>query len=142
MSNLPGLFGIKHANKDFSKARNWGKNTFNNAFPIALACYMQSQSISPIYLKLNDMGTLDKSNIDVVDLLGGNPLKDELFFAFESVYTPYQTLITEQLPRIDLITMDRKSSQIRRGIELKLTALPDDTTHALNENQYGCENAI
>ncbi|MFW6359681.1 MAG: HindVP family restriction endonuclease, partial [Chroococcales cyanobacterium] len=39
-THQPGLFGITHSNRDFSQKQSWGKNQFNNSFPVALASYM------------------------------------------------------------------------------------------------------
>lgn len=40
-----GLFGLLHSNRDFSQRESWGKNQFNNSFPIALSCYMYHKGI-------------------------------------------------------------------------------------------------
>lgn len=50
----PALFGINKSNRDFTQKDTWGKNQFNSSFPAALACYMASQNIVPIYLKLGN----------------------------------------------------------------------------------------
>lgn len=39
----PRLFGIAQSNRRPDEL--WGKNSFNNAFPVALACYMWEQAI-------------------------------------------------------------------------------------------------
>ena len=51
----PGLFGLERgrSNRDFSKEESWGKNKFNNAFPVSLSCYMASKGLKPVYLILD-----------------------------------------------------------------------------------------
>ncbi len=41
----PALFGIRHSNRDFTKADGWSKNNFNSAFPASLCCYMASADL-------------------------------------------------------------------------------------------------
>ena len=48
----PALFGINHSNRDFTQKDTWGKNQFNSSFPAALACYMSSKGLSPVYLNI------------------------------------------------------------------------------------------
>ncbi|WP_302846956.1 HindVP family restriction endonuclease [Cylindrospermopsis raciborskii] len=46
------------------------------------------------------------------------------------------------LPRVDLVTQSRSSGQCLRPIEVKLTALPDNSTCSLTEEYYGCELVV
>ncbi len=138
----PGLFGIKYSNRDFTVESGWSKNNFNSAFPASLACYMHSANISPVYMKIDVKGALIHSQISVLELFGINPLSDDLFFSFESDFIPYQQFVVGNVPRIDLVTLQRSSSLSLRGLEIKLTALPDNSTHHLTEEQYGCEIVV
>ncbi len=78
--------------------------------------------------------------------MGISPTSDDLFFAFESQYTPYQQFIVGNLPRVDLVTQLRGNGQSLRPIEIKLTALPDNSpdnsTCDLSHEYYGCEIVI
>ena len=139
-NTTPGLFGINKSNRDFSNRESWGKNQFNSAFPTALACYMHKSNLSPVYLKLGANSKLQHDKISVTDLFGIDPTSDELYFAFERDYAPYQEMVIGTLPRIDLVTM--KGGETRRGIEIKLTALPDNSTFALSDDEYGSELVI
>lgn len=65
-----------------------------------------------------------------------------MFYSFESAYTPYEQLLVGHLPRVDLVTQRKSSGQALRPIEIKLTALPDNTTCELSENNYGAEIVI
>lgn len=140
----PGLYGLeKHrSNRDFTKATSWGKNQFNSSFPASLACYMQSIDMRPLYLTLDNNLEIYKDFISVTNLFGLPAHSPELFFSFESVYTPYQNLIIGNLPRTDLVTMNTTLGTCLRGLEIKLTALPDNTTCDLDESKYSCEIVV
>ena len=135
----PSLFGIEKSNRDFTQKDTWGKNQFNSSFPASLVCYMASRQIKLNYLTLDGDGKVNHSYLDHKDLLGTVYNDPNLFFAFESDYIPFQKLVFNNLPRIDLVTMDSKTNRCLRGIEIKLTALPDNSTCLLPENKYGSE---
>ncbi|MEM9538643.1 MAG: HindVP family restriction endonuclease [Cyanobacteria bacterium P01_E01_bin.42] len=138
----PYLFGLKHSNRDFTKHKSWGKNQFNSSFPAALACYMGSKNINPIYLKVNNDLTIDRDEIPISRVLGLDYNSPHLFFAFERDYLPYQNLVIGTLPRVDLVTMDTEKDLCLQGLEIKLTALPDHTTCNLPEDRYSCELVV
>ena len=46
----PGLFGQKHASRDYTQEKFWGKNQFNSSFPASLVAYMYHKGIDPVYL--------------------------------------------------------------------------------------------
>jgi len=142
----PALFGLntKNSNKDLSEEAAWGKNQFPNTFPVALACYMYDKGIEPVYIELNDDMSTSQKKISFKDVFGLEPLSDGLFFEFESYYTPYNRMVSDTLSRIDLVTQDRSSFPHKciRPIEIKLTALPDNTTVNLPEEQYGSEIVV
>ena len=79
----PRLFGINQSNRDFSKKESWGKNQFNSSFPTALACYMGSRKIDPVYLTLDRNLTLNHGKIKVSDIFSIDYNSPNLFFAFE-----------------------------------------------------------
>ena len=146
MTNGPTLFGLKNTNRDFNNHSDWGKNIFNNAFPTSLACYMHSKGIQPVYLFLNEKLKVEHGKLDVKELFGHDPLDDSLFFAFESLYVPYEQLVASSLPRIDLVTcLTSKQGIIDKcikGVEIKLTAVPDNSTAEQEEDNYGPEIVI
>ncbi|MEA5510179.1 HindVP family restriction endonuclease [Crocosphaera sp. UHCC 0190] len=144
MGNIkPGLFGIDHSNRDFTKSISWGKNQFNSSFPAALACYMSQKNLDPVYLKVDNQLEIYHDKISVSSILGLDYTSPNLFFAFERDYIPYQDIVIGNLPRIDLVTIDMSQQNLcLRGIEIKLTALPDNTTCELSENQYGSEIVV
>lgn len=135
----PSLFGIEKSNRDFTQKDTWGKNQFNSSFPASLVSYMGSKDMKLNYLTLDKDAKVTHSYLDHKDLFGTVYNDPDLFFAFESDYIPFQKLVINNLPRIDLVTMNSKDNTCLRGIEIKLTALPDNSTCLLPEDKYGSE---
>lgn len=138
----PGLFGIIHSNRNFSQEETWGKNQFNSSLPASLAAFISKKGFENIYLILNKKLKVIHSKISTTNLFGIATTDDNLFYAFESTFSPYQQLVIGTIPRIDLVTQHRDSSNCLKGIEIKLTALPDNSTCNLSEDKYGCEIVI
>jgi hypothetical protein len=86
--------------------------------------------------------TIIKDYISGKDLFGLRPLDDSLYYSFESSFTPFQTLTLNNPPSVDLMLMNRKTDDILAGYEVKLTTLPDESTHNLSEEKYGSEIVI
>ncbi len=141
-NDKPGLFGVKYSNRDFSQNDTWGKNQFNSSFPAGLTNYLSSIGLENNYLILDKDLKVQHSKISTKTLFGIDPTSEDLFFSFESPYTPYQQLVIGHLPRVDLVTQLRSNGQCLRPIEVKLTALPDNSTCVLDEEYYGCEIVI
>jgi HindVP restriction endonuclease len=140
--NTASLFGLTYSNRDFSQRDSWGKNQFNSSFPASLAAYLHHVGLPCIYLKLNNQLAVYHDKISTMDLYGVNPVDDGLFYAFESPYLPFQPLVMGHFPRVDLVMLHRETGECLRGLEVKLTALPDNSTCELPENKYGCELVI
>jgi len=139
---MPALYGITHSNKDFTRRDSWGKNQFSSTFPAALVAYMATRLVDSVYLKLSDAHIVVHETIDAKRLLGLSPDSDDLFYAFESIYSPYEQLVKGQMPRIDLVTQNRKSGSCLHGLEVKLTALPDNSTCDLTDSRFGTEIVV
>lgn len=141
-----GLFGLAATNssRDFRLPDNWKKNIFNNAFPVALACYMGGQNIDAVYLTLDEHLNIIKKPLSIASLFGLQHLSPNLYYKFESTFANYEPLLIDTLPRIDLVTYDKTAEPYRslRALEIKLTALPDNTTAAFSEDLYGCEIVV
>lgn len=137
-----GLYGIEHSNRDFTQADTWGKNQFNSSFPAGLSNFLASKKLDNVYLYLDKELTVKHSKVSTGHLYGVNPGSNDLFFSFETPYTPYQQFVIGSLPRVDLVTQLRSTGQCLRPIEIKLTALPDNTTCNLIPENYGCEIVI
>jgi len=138
----PSLFGITNSNRDFTQKETWGKNQFNSSFPASLVCYMASRNLKLKYLKLNGSSEVLHDYFDPNKLLGLKYDDPNLFFSFESDYSPFQKLVVNNLPRIDLVTINSKDGNCLRGIEIKLTALPDNSTCRLTDDKFGCEIVV
>lgn len=138
----PELYGIKYSNRDFTQKNTWGKNQFNSSFPASLSAYLHSKSFDNVYLTLDTDLNVVHGKLSTVDFFGLEPTSEDLFYSFESAYTPYGQLLVGHLPRVDLVTQSKSSGQALKPIEIKLTALPDNTTCNLDESNYGTELVI
>ncbi|MET4072950.1 HindVP family restriction endonuclease [Hymenobacter sp. UYCo722] len=140
----PGLFNIKHSKRDFQKKASWSKNKFNSSFPTALALYMENQGLPLVYLKLgSDLRTVEKSAITTSELFGLNLSNKEAYLDYEAPYSPYAGFVTSgQTPKVDLKVLDHETQDVLSGFEIKLTVVPDDATHALDEQYWGSELVI
>ncbi len=138
----PGLFGLKYSNRDFTQKATWGKNCFNSSFPTSLCSYIYSRNFDNIYLKLDSDLKVIHSTINTIELYGINPGSNNLFYAFETQFTPYQQYLIGILPGVDLVTQARDIGVCLQAIEVKLTALPDHVTCELSQDLYGCEIVI
>lgn len=142
MPNLnPALFGLNHSNRDFSNRNSWGKNQFNSSFPASLCAYLGYRNLPVNYLTIsNGQFTHLYMPINTLFNTQGNIFTD-IYYAFESIYAPYNKYITGRLPRTDLVIQDMSGSCLR-GLEVKLTALPDQTTFERREEDYGTEIVV
>lgn len=137
----PSLFGLKKTNRDFSKKDTWGKNQFNSSFPASLCCYLASKNLEANYLSIQN-GIFTQTTINIDDVFGIESSNEDLYFAFESQHTPFQKYVIGSLPRTDLVIQRESTGECLRGLEVKLTALPDNSTFNLDENNYGSELVI
>ena len=138
----PGLFGIKQSNRNFADPYYWGKNQFNSAFPVALACYMRSQDKGLIYVKYRDRQRTEISELGVGDVFGSSSGNEDLHFSFETRYDRFKELVHDDLPAIDLVVCQATPDKQIKPLEIKLTTLPDNTTEGLSEDRYGAELVI
>lgn len=138
----PGLFGLKYSNRDFTQKETWGKNCFNSSLPASLCSYLHNRNLENIYIKLNSNLRVEHSNISTADFYGIDPSSENLFYAFETQFTPYQQYLIGTLPGVDLVTQAKNTGTCLQAIEIKLTALPDNTTCDLSEDFYGCEIVV
>lgn len=139
MTQTPGLFGQKHSSRDYTMADSWGKNQFNSSFPASLVAYMYSKGIKPIYIKTNKKNEIVHDEIDCVDLFGIDPLSENAYYNYEAGFAPYEKYYQGDREHIDLVMLDYSSSKPLSGLEVKLTALPDNTTKSQHESEWGTE---
>lgn len=138
-NSAPSLFGIVHSNRkscDF-----WGKNRFNSSFPAALACWMRHEKINPVYVHTSE-GIISASDTKITfdDVFNSMAENSELRFEFESKFTAFGEYVHDHLEPIDLVISE--NGKATRPLEVKLTVLPDQTTHAKKEEYWGCELVI
>ncbi len=138
----PSLFGIKHSNRDFTDKDTWGKNQFNSSFPSALSAYLAHKNLENVYLKLNENLETFHDFISTESLYGLPPKSENLFYSFESQFLPFQKFLIGNIPRVDLVTQNLTDGASLKGVEIKLTALPDNSTYHLTEENYGCEIVV
>lgn len=138
----PGLFGISRSNRNFNDPYYWGKNQFNSAFPVALACYMRSLNVPLAYIQFQDLRRTKVVELDVTDFFGSSLPNDELYFAFETRFDSFRGSVHDELPAIDLVIGSGDPVKQLRPIEIKLTTLPDNATESLDESRYGAELVI
>lgn len=143
----PGLYGIQQTNRDLTKKDSWGKNQFNNNFPIALINYMDSKNINPVYIKLNNNLNTEHSHITAENLYRMSAKEpSNIFYSFETRYFPYQRFSIDEVPRADVTIIklgeNSSSDKVVSSLEIKLTALPDNSTFMLTEDKYSCEIVI
>lgn len=138
----PGLFGQAHASRDYTKASAWGKNMFNSSFPASLVAYMHSKGVKPVYLKIDADNNLQHDYISGTQLYGIDPLSDDAYYNFESGFTAFEKYYTGDREKIDLVMINRKTNENLIGLEVKLTALPDNTTLKKSEDEYSCEIVV
>ena len=140
MANVsPSLFGHNNSNRDFSREDTWGKNQFNSSFPAALCNYLAYKNMNANFLIMKN-NQHKVSEISINEIYNSSVIDTNLFFAFESQYTPYSSKVIGSLPRIDLVL--QKDGVCLRGLEIKLTALPDNTTYTFSDEHYGCELVV
>lgn len=140
-NNQPSLFGLRKTNRDFTQRETWGKNQFNSSFPAALCCFLESKNLQANYLAITN-GKLNPSSIPIKSVFGISANDKDAYFAFESQHTPYQKFVVGSLPRTDLVMQRESTGECLAGLEVKLTALPDNTTCDLDEKLYGSEIVV
>jgi hypothetical protein len=141
MDTQPGLFGLRRTNRDFAQRDAWGKNQFNSSFPAALCCYLAAKEIEANYLSISQR-QFRAVSLSISEVFGIAPDDDQTYFAFESQYTPYQKYVIGSIPRTDLVIQRESSGECLAGLEVKLTALPDNTTCDLSDAAYGSEIVV
>lgn len=139
-ANQPRLFGINCSNRDYTIPDTWGKNQFNSSFPAALACYLHSKGLKAVYYKADGKMNRDLQYIGIDELYGVDPLGDDIYFSFETQYTPFQKYIVGSIPRDDLVILSH--GQCVSSIEIKLVALPDNPTCNFSDDKFGSEIVV
>lgn len=135
----PSLFGQKHSSRDYTKPECWGKNQFNSSFPASLVAYMYSKGLNPVYIKTNKHNEIVHEEIDGAELFGIDPLSEEAYYNFEAGFVDYEIFYQGEREKIDFVMLNQKTKESLSGLEIKLTALPDNTTKSFDESLWGTE---
>ena len=135
----PGLFGQKHSSRDYTDPDCWGKNQFNSSFPASLVAYMYSKGIEPVYICTDKHNHIEHKYIDAKTLFGIDPLAGDAYYNFEAGFAPYEKFYSGEREKIDLVMQNYRTNDILVGLEVKLTAIPDNTTKTLDESLWGSE---
>ncbi len=139
----PGLFGQKYSSRDYRYEEAWGKNQFNSSFPASLIAYMSSKGIQPVFICTRKNNTIEHKKITATELFGVDPLSEDAYYDYEAGYYPYEQYYTaNKKEKIDLVMINRSSTQPVSGLEIKLTTLPDNTTKDLKDCEYGSEIVV
>ena len=138
-SNIPSLFGQKHSSRDYANPDCWGKNQFNSSFPASLVAYMYSKGLDMVYICTDKNNNIEHKYIDTAKLFGIDPLSEDAYYNFEAGYAPYEKFYSGEREKIDLVIQNYRTNEILAGLEVKLTAIPDNTTKALDESLWGSE---
>lgn len=141
-----GLFGIKNSSRDHSVPESWGKNQFNNSFPVGLISYMASKEIKPVYLKVDKDFNMQHDYIDFKTLMKCAFEPDKIHYAFESPFLPFKGISSSSsMPGNDVVVNKINEAGEYEAVsshEIKLTTLPDSTTAHLDEDKYGSELVV
>ena len=136
----PGLYGLTTTNTNRRGKDLWGKNQFNSTFPVALCLKMRDDGVSPVYVHLD--GKLDiRASTEILsmdDVMGG--ADENTYYRFESAFDPYSTFVGNSLEKIDLVVLKR--NRPLRPLEVKLTVVPDSSTAADDEVDWGPEMVV
>lgn len=141
---IPTLFGQDHNNssRDYSKEESWGKNQFNSSFPASLVAWMNHKGIKPVYLVTDENNKLQHRYISGTELYRIDPLSPHAYYNFEAGFSKFEKYYTGAREKIDLVMMDSRDGNNLTGLEIKLTAIPDNTTKKRPEDKYGCEIVV
>ena len=141
----PGLFGQKNSNRNYGAGQGWGKNQFNSSFPASLVAYMSSKGLQPVYVCLDKNLNVVHKYISGEELFGLDPLSDNLYYSFETSFPPYEQYVIglKNKEHIDLVLYSLEDGKkALRGLEIKLTALPDSTTRNCEDDKQSCEVVV
>lgn len=137
----PIPFRMSQSDLDFTQPgkNGWGKNKFNNVFPVALCCYMDEIGLDLPYRVAHSegiVGSVAQARISVAETFGISPANAR--FAFEVPFKPFETYVHDSANKSDLVVMDSSNEHIR-PLEIKLTVVPDSQTVRLPTRMQGPE---
>lgn len=93
----------------------------------------------PIYIKTTKDSSTIHTTIKSQELLGIDPLSDDAYYNYEAGFAPYEKFYQGEREKIDLVMLNNTTSEVLSGLEVKLTALPDNNTKSADESMWGTE---
>lgn len=137
------LFGLNYSNLDFSKPASLGKNTFTNAFPLALAQHIHSNKAMPIPVieaQATDSGLCTMQRMcsweELIDVSA-----EEAAFLFETVYDGYRPY-TKLTPNKSDVVVANKEGKHTRSFEVKLVVVPNSQSANKPHDEQSCELVV
>lgn len=105
---------------------------------------MGHKGIKPVYLCTSKENRVVHKYISSSELFKIDPLAENAFYNFEASFPAYDKYYTGEREKIDLVMLDTATDNNTPliGLEIKLTALPDNTTKNLTEDKYSCEIVV
>lgn len=141
--NAPFLYGLR-GNHDFTNPKSLGKNVFTNAFPLALAQYIDLErglGIPLITAVVSEDGgiTTEHALTPWSEILNTRP--DQAEFNFETVFDQYNQYTHTSANKSDAVAVDA-SGRDRRALEIKLVVVPTSGTARLTRDMQTCELVV
>lgn len=138
------LYGLGNSNHDFTAERSFGKNIFTNAFPVALAAYIDGKGLGQNYVSaaVGADGSVGVKHgvAPLSDLIGVEA--GDAFWAFEDSFSGYNSLSTGTANRSDLVVKDLSTGRELSAFEVKLVAAPTSGTANRLREQQSCEIVV
>lgn len=143
INHMSYLYGLEHANKDFTEQKNFGKNVFTNAFPLALAQYMAIEKQLEVVeirsiMDQNGFPSTAHNLVPWATIMHTDPRN--AYFCFESVFEPYRQYTNAENPNpSDVVIMDAQTYEPLHPLELKLVVVPNSSTAKRPRIEQSCE---
>lgn len=139
------MYGLEHANKDFEDAESYGKNTFTNAFPIALMNYLDREKNLPMNYIVADLSSDGEPHThqelaSLEELIGVG--SRDAYFAFEDSFAGYDQYAVEHANRSDVVIKDRRTGEEVSAFEVKLVVVPTSGTANKPRERQLCELVV
>ena len=100
---------------------------------------MFSKGVKPVYICTTPDNHIVHRYIDGKELLGIDPLSEQAYYNYEAGFAPYEVFYQGEREKIDLVMLNNTTKELLSGLEVKLTALPDNTTKHLPESEWSSE---
>ncbi|TXS85100.1 HindVP family restriction endonuclease [Corynebacterium sp. LK10] len=139
----PFLYGLA-GNHDFTDPKSLGKNVFTNAFPLALAQYLDQEKelkIPVISASVNQAGAIHTKHVLTPwgDVINADPATAR--FLFETVFDQYNQYTHKSANKSDAVVVNAAGGH-RRALEIKLVVVPTSGTAKLPRDKQSCELVV